>query len=104
MDELLKKRTIQERIIIAKTLIETVLEDLPSIEPRKGRWTTDEVAEILANLFGDECACNFNGIDEWLPERCKYSEIKEECPNPSEKHGCWKQFLLQGADMREGES
>ena len=70
-------------------------------EQKKGKWTTEEVAEILFNAFGDDCACNFNGIDEWLPERCKYTEIADECPNPKEKHGCWMQFLLQGgADMR----
>ena len=72
------------------------LKELPAAEQA---WTTEEVAEILANLIGDECACNFNGIDEWLPERCKYAE--STCPNPKEKHGCWMQFLLQGgADMR----
>ena len=70
------------------------LDHLPSAEPA---WTTEEVAEILANLIGDECACNFNGIDEWLPERCKY---KEECPKPKEKYGCWKAWLLQLAEVR----
>lgn len=80
--------------------IEHGLKELPSAEP-EGKWTTEEVAEILFNAFGDDCACNFNGIDEWLPERCKYTEIADECPNPKEKHGCWMQFLLQGgADMR----
>lgn len=77
--------------------------NFPTIEPerKKGEWTTEEVAELLFNIFGDDCACNFNGIDEWLPERCKYTEIACECPNPKEKHGCWMQFLLQsGADMR----
>ena len=80
-----------------------VLTELPPAEPerKKRGWTTEEVAELLSNLFGDECACNYNGIDEWLPERCKYTEIADECPNPKEKHGCWMQFLLQGgADMR----
>lgn len=80
--------------------------DLPSAEPSfenstetkrcsKDTWTTEEVAEILANMFGDDCACNCNGIDEWLPESCKYEETGE-CPNPKEKHGCWVQFLMQG--------
>lgn len=81
------------------------IKDLPSAQPeQKGEWTTEEVAELLFNLFGDDCACNFNGIDEWLPERCKYAEIAEECPSPKEKHGCWMQFLIQGgADMMRGE-
>lgn len=54
----------------------------------------DEVAELLRDIFGDECACNYNGIDEWLPQCCKYAETGE-CPNPKD-NGCWKQFLLQG--------
>lgn len=87
----------------------TRLLSLPSAEPerKKGKWTTEEVAELLFNILGDDCACNFFGINEWLPERCKYTEIADECPNPKEKHGCWIQFLLQGgADMHqpEGES
>ena len=79
---------------------------LPSaqLERENGKWTTEEVAELLSNLFGDECACNYNGIDEWLPERCKYTEIAEECPNPKEKHGCWMQFLLQGGADMKGEN
>lgn len=81
------------------------MNELPSQEPerKKGKWTTEEVAEILFNAFGDDCACNFSGIDEWLPERCKYTEIADECPNPKEKHGCWMQFLLQGGADMEGE-
>lgn len=75
--------------------LKTMVRDIPSAEPT---WTTEEVAEILANLIGDECACNFNGIDEWLPERCKYAE--STCPNPQEKHGCWKEWLLQLAEVR----
>lgn len=70
-------------------------------------YTLDEVAELLCGLFDDECACNYNGIDEWLPMACKYTETGG-CPHPSEKHGCWKQFLLQGAytlkDIRQSES
>ena len=81
------------------------LDHLPSAQPRKkGKWTTEEVAEILFNAFGDDCACNFNGIDEWLPERCKYTEIADECPEPKEKHGCWMQFLLQGGAVMRGDS
>ena len=82
------------------------IQEVPSAEPErnKGEWTTEEVAEILFNVLGDDCACNFNSISEWLPERCKYTEIADECPNPKEKHGCWMQFLLQGgADMKDGE-
>lgn len=65
----------------------------------RGEWTTDEVAELLANIFGDECACNWNGNDEWLPEVCKYAETT--CPSPKEANGCWKQFLIQGGARRK---
>lgn len=85
-------------MLIDKSEIMTELMLIPSAEQerKKGKWTTEEVAEILFDAFGDDCACNFNGIDEWLPERCKYTQITDECPNPKEKHGCWMQFLLQG--------
>lgn len=90
----------QERINQTEVILH-YLESMPSAEPvgKKGEWTTEEVAEILASVLGDECACNFNGIDEWLPSACKYADT--ECPTPKEKHGCWIQFLMQGgADMR----
>ena len=51
----------------------------------------EKVAEILRYMFGDDCACNYNDIDEWLPEVCKYSE--KECFRPKEKHACWKEFI-----------
>lgn len=60
--------------------------------------TYEEVAQMLSNIF-DECACDVNGNDEWLPQSCKYAET--DCPSPKEKNGCWMQFLIQGgADMR----
>lgn len=72
---------------------------LPSADRPKREWTTEQVAEMLANLFGDECACNYNGIDEWLPSACKYADT--QCPDPKEKHGCWMQFLIQGGGDTE---
>lgn len=50
----------------------------------------DTVAEMLAELFGDECCCNYNGIDEWLPFLCEHSDT---CPDTVGKNGCWKQFI-----------
>lgn len=52
-------------------------------------YTPHEVAEIIADLFGDSCACNFNGINEWLPEKC---ELLSACPNPVGA-ACWEQYL-----------
>lgn len=79
--------------------ISGLIKEQPTIEEHKKGMTLDEVAELLSNMFGDDCACNFNNIDEWLPMSCKYSETT--CPQPNEPHGCWKQFLVQGGvDMR----
>ena len=54
-----------------------------------GLYTANEVAEIIADLFGDTCACNFNDIDEWLPFKC---EFIESCPN-TYGVSCWEQYL-----------
>ena len=56
------------------------------------RYTAHEVAEILTDLFGDACACNFNCIDEWLPEKC---ELLDACPNVVGV-ACWEQYLKHG--------
>ena len=55
----------------------------------KRLYTAHEVAVIIANLLGDDCACNFNGNDEWLPYKC---ELQESCPNPFGV-ACWEQYL-----------
>ena len=39
-----------------------------------GLYTAHEVAVIIADLFGDDCACNFNDIDEWF---CANGERRE---------------------------
>ena len=56
---------------------------------KDGLYTANEVAEIIADLFGDTCACNFNNIDEWLPLKC---ELIEYCPNTCGV-ACWEQYL-----------
>ena len=56
---------------------------------KDGLYTAHEVAVIIADLFGDECACNFNGIDEWLPFKC---ELIESCHNTF-CVACWEQYL-----------
>ena len=55
-------------------------------------FTVEQVAQMLYEIFEDECPCNFNGNDEWLPEVCEYCD--SYCPNPPEKLDCWKQFVL----------
>ena len=54
-----------------------------------GKYTAHEVDVILADAFGDDCSCNFNGNDEWLPYLC---ELQEACQNPCGV-ACWEQYL-----------
>jgi len=53
-------------------------------------YTVEEVAEILKDVTGEECACNVNGNDEWLSFCCDFRET--DCPRPY-KNGCWEQWL-----------
>lgn len=63
------------------------LDDMPTIR----RWVSvKEVASIIADLFGDKCACNNNDTDEWLPKYCEYRDT--DCPNPPGA-SCWEQYL-----------
>ena len=60
------------------------------LEKVKGeRYTAHDVAVLLAEVIGDDCACNVNGNDEWLPEKC---ELQDACPNP-DGVACWEQWL-----------
>ena len=71
-----------------------VLGNLPSAQPE---WNNHTVACLLAELFDDTCACNYNGIDEWLPEKC---EVIDACPNPVGV-ACWEQYLKHRAERWE---
>lgn len=62
-------------------------------------YTAHEVATILAEFCGDDCACNFNGIDEWLPLKC---ELLGACPNPVGV-ACWEQYLKYRDMMMDGD-
>ena len=73
-----------------------VVYDLPSAEPE---WNNHTVACLLADLFDDTCACNYNGIDEWLPSKC---ELLDSCPNPAGV-ACWEQFLKHRTERRTDE-
>lgn len=78
---------------VALNLLEQVLYDIqhvPTLTPQNEALTLEEVAEILAEQFGDECACNVNGNDEWLPMMCHYEDV---CPDPPEHLGCWMELL-----------
>lgn len=56
---------------------------------RPGYFNTHQVACMLADIFKDNCACNYNGNDEWLPGVC---EVIESCPDPIGV-ACWEQFV-----------
>ena len=60
----------------------------------------DKVAEMLRLMFDDDCACNYNGNDEWLPLVCEH---EEECPMPKERLCCWKQFVKHFLAKMDGE-
>jgi len=64
-----------------------------SINPSdKKKYSERDVAEIITDLFGDSCACNFNGISDWLPEVCDFRATS--CPDPPEETTrCWGQYL-----------
>lgn len=110
MEDLIKRKDAMDAIncnivitgkrnseVVASTIGTFVdrIKALPSAEPE---WNNHTVACLLAEIFGDNCACNFNGIDEWLPEKCE--EI-DSCPNPVGV-ACWEQFLTHRAERRTG--
>ena len=49
-----------------------------------------QVAVIIADLLDDDCACNINNNDEWLPKYCEFANTC--CPNPVGV-ACWEQYL-----------
>ena len=54
-----------------------------------GVYNAHEVACILAEATGDDCACNVNGNDEWLAFCC---ELQDVCPH-TVGVACWEQYL-----------
>lgn len=56
----------------------------------KAKWTDHDVACLLAETLGDDCACNLNDIDEWLPFYCELADTS--CPCPGDV-ACWEQYL-----------
>ena len=80
------KKAVHEIIDHILDAQEKALSELPLAE---SEWNNHTVACLLADMFDDPCACNYNGIDEWLPEKC---EVIDACPNPVGV-ACWEQFL-----------
>jgi len=59
----------------------------------------ETVAQMLCYAFGD-CPCDYSPTDEWLPEKC---ELQEECPNPKDKLGCWKQYIKHFEERKDND-
>lgn len=57
----------------------------------------ETVAQMLCHALGDECPCNYGSSDEWLPEVC---ELQDECPDPKDNLGCWKQYIKHFGERR----
>lgn len=73
---------------------------LPKLHKEVGMYNAHEVACILAEVTGDDCACNVNGNDKWLPLFC---ELQEACPHP-EGVACWEQYVKHFKKKSEKES
>ena len=56
----------------------------------KKMYSAHEVAELIAGAIGDDCACNVNDNDEWLPYVCDFRDI---CPTNVVGVTCWEQYL-----------
>ena len=67
------------------------LEEVGSTCKKCNNYSLEEVAQLLCDMHGDDCACNYNGNDEWLPFVCDHCD---ECPIPAEHLACWKQYLI----------
>ena len=97
MDDMISRQAAIDEIMaagkIGKLSCCDILRRLPSAQ---SEWNNHTVACLLAEMFGDDCACNFNGIDEWLPEKC---EVIDSCPHPVGV-ACWEQFLKHVSERR----
>lgn len=104
-DALAAEFTIEEGGAIAYVVDSEVIRRLPTVDAvevvhGQRLYNAHEVAEIIAELFGDCCACNFNGIDEWLPLKC---ELQDACPFPVGV-ACWEQYLKYRSAKMDGEN
>ena len=68
-------------------------------QPTVDAVEVETVIEMFEYMMGD-CPCNFSPVDEWLAEQC---ELQEECPNPADKRGCWKQFIKHFCAKMDGD-
>lgn len=88
MDDVISRKAAIEAVEKAATkeCARWVIQELPPVET----MSINEIANLLAEVFKDTCACNYNGIDEWLPNYCEVPDCI--CPYP-DNNECWKQFI-----------
>lgn len=58
MDDLIRKRSATDRMIIAMTLLESILQDMPTAEPRTGKWIPNNVVNAVCPWCCSECNSN----------------------------------------------
>ena len=89
--EILADKMTDYGMVIMKQSI-AVLRDIRPEDPERKteKWSDNEVARLLVELIGDPCACNINGNDEWLSDKCDYRNV---CPHTPYTSACWEQFL-----------
>lgn len=69
-------------------------------QPAANVYIVHDVAVILAEVTGDDCACNVHGNDEWLPMCCEFAETV--CPDPGGV-ACWEQYLKWREKRKENQ-
>lgn len=73
MDDLIRKRSATDRMIIAKTLLESILQDMPTAEPRTGKWV------LMSDCTGKYYACSWCGREGYSGMNyCPYCGAKME--------------------------
>ena len=91
--------TLSDHLDAAADAIEALLAEVERTHAeRDGQlYTANDVAVILASAIGDDCACNINSNNEWLPQLC---ELQDACPEPVGV-ACWEQYLKHRAEAEK---
>ena len=98
--------TLSDHLDAAADALEALLSVTAELDALKERtraerdgqlYTVHDVAVILASAIGDDCACNINSNDEWLPQLC---ELQEACPHPVGVD-CWEKSLKHHAEAEK---
>ena len=98
MEEYIKREALIENLNrFAPEHYNALVNMLIKKQPAADVVEVEKVVEMLDYMLGN-CPCNYSPTDEWLPEKC---ELQEECPNPKEKFGCWKQFIKYYGERKE---